>query len=102
MKYDVEIIIDLPKEKVAALIEDPNNLSKWQEGFVEMKHLSGDPGKKGGKSLLRYKMGKREIEMTETIEAMDLPNSFTMIYESKMLISCTFQSRSLTPFHQSD
>lgn len=84
MKYEVDIVIDLPKEEVAKLIEDPNNLAKWQEGFIEMKHLSGEPGKKGAKSLLKYKMGKREIEMTETIEAINLPNSFTMIYESKM------------------
>lgn len=84
MKYQVEMVIDLPKEKVTELISDPNNMSKWQEGFVEMSHVSGNPGEVGAVSKMRYKMGKREIEMTETIEAIDLPHSFVMIYQSDM------------------
>lgn len=84
MKYQVEMIIDLPKEKVTELICNPNNMSKWQEGFVEMEHVKGSPGEAGGVSKMRYKMGKREIEMVETIESINLPHAFTMIYESDM------------------
>ena len=83
MKYSNEIIIDLPREKVIALFDDPNNLAKWQEGFQELTNLSGEPGEVGSKSKLRYKMGKRTVEMIETITVKDLPNEFSGTYEAK-------------------
>ena len=83
MKYTQEIEIDLPRERVAALFMDTANLPKWQPGFVSMTPVSGEPGTEGAVSALVYKMGKREIEMTETILRWNPPEQFDGIYEAK-------------------
>jgi len=83
MKYTVEIDIDLPREKVIELFDNPDNMKHWQEGFISLEHLTGTPGEKDATSKLLYKMGKREIEMIETIIKRDLPNEFSATYEAK-------------------
>ena len=83
MKYTSEIKIDLPREKVIELYDNPDNLKQWQEGLESFEHLSGDPGTVGAKSLIKYKMGKRKIEMTETILKKDLPNNYDFLFEAK-------------------
>lgn len=83
MKYTVDIIIDLPRPKVISLFDNPDNMHKWQPDLVSFDHLSGDPGQPGAKSKLQYKMGKREIEMIETVTKNDLPNEMSGTYETK-------------------
>ncbi len=83
MKYQVEILINLPINRVVELFDDPNNLQKWMEGLQSFEVISGEPGRSGTKSKLIYKMGKRLIEMTETIIVRDLPKEFTASYEAK-------------------
>ena len=83
MKFKCEIDINLPREKVIELFDDPDNLSKWQPGLISFSHISGTPGQVGAKSKLVYKMGKREIEMMETITKRNLPDEFDGTYEAK-------------------
>ncbi len=68
MKYSKEIVIDLPREEVIAKMEDPKNFKHWQKGFISYQHVTGNPDQDQSRSKLKYKMGKREIEMIETIE----------------------------------
>ena len=82
MKYTSEIDINLPKEKVIELFDNKANLKHWQEGLQSSEHLSGEPGTIGSKYILKYKMGKRNIEMTETILKKESPN-FDFLYEAK-------------------
>ena len=83
MKYSVQTIINLPVDRVVELFDNPDNLPHWQPGLQSFEHLSGEPGTPGAKSLLKYKMGKREIEMVETILTRNLPNEFSGTYEAK-------------------
>ena len=83
MKYTIEIDIDLPRDKVIELFDNPENMKYWQQGFISMEHISGTLGQVGSKSKLKYKMGNREIEMIETITKRDLPNEFSGTYEAK-------------------
>lgn len=83
MKYSHEIVIDLPRERVIELFDNPDNMAKWQEGFVSFEHVSGNPGHPRAKSRLLYKMGKREVEMIETITVRKLPQEFSGTYEAK-------------------
>jgi hypothetical protein len=76
MKYTCEIVIDKPREEVIKLFDNPDNMKYWQKGLVSFEHITGEPGKPGAESLLRYKMGKREIEMIETITYRSLPDEF--------------------------
>ena len=83
MNYKVETEINLPIAKVIELFENPDNMSKWQPGFISLEHISGTPGQKDAKSRLKYKMGKREVEMIETITRNNLPHEFHGTYEAK-------------------
>jgi len=83
MKYNLDITINLPREKVIELFDNPDNMKHWQKGLVSFEHFSGEAGNVGAKSKLKYKMGKREIEMIETITKRDLPNEFSGTYEAK-------------------
>ena len=83
MKYKLAIEIDLPRSRVIELFDNFENMKHWQEGFISYKHLEGEPGQVGAKSELHYKMGKREIDMIETITERNLPDVFSGTYEAK-------------------
>jgi carbon monoxide dehydrogenase subunit G len=83
VKYTHSIKIDLPREKVVELFDNPENLKHWQPGFISAEHISGEKGQPGSKTLLKYKMGKRDIEMIETITQRNLPEEFSGTYEAK-------------------
>jgi carbon monoxide dehydrogenase subunit G len=82
MKFTNEVEINQPLNKVIELFDNPDNMSKWQPGFVSFEHLSGEQGQPGAKSKLKYKMGKREVEMIETITVRNLPKEFHGTYEA--------------------
>lgn len=83
MKYTTTIQISIPREKVIALFDSTENLYNWQPGLQHFEHLSGEAGMEGAKSKLVYKMGKREVEMIETITKRNLPDEFSGTYEAK-------------------
>ncbi|MGB3018304.1 MAG: SRPBCC family protein [Ignavibacteria bacterium] len=83
MKYTVETEINLPIARVVELFDDPENLKHWQPGLLSFEPISGTPGQPGAKSKLKYKMGKRDIEMIETITVRNLPDEFSGTYEAK-------------------
>ncbi len=83
MKYKSEIEINIPINQVIALFDNAENLEKWMEGLQSFEHLSGTPGQPGAKSKLKFKMGKRELEMIETITVRNLPKEFSGTYEAK-------------------
>ncbi|MFY0652017.1 MAG: SRPBCC family protein [Cyclobacteriaceae bacterium] len=83
MKYTLDIDIDLPRDRVIELFDSTENLKKWQPELVSFEHISGEPGQKGAKSKMLYKMGKREVEMIETITKRNFPDAFNGTYEAK-------------------
>lgn len=82
MKYSISIEINKPRTRVIELFDNADNLKEWQPGLVSFEHVSGEPGQVGAKSRLQYKMGKREIEMIETITENNLPERFCGTYEA--------------------
>jgi hypothetical protein len=78
-----EIIISLPRERVIELFDNTANLKRWQPELLSFEHLEGEPGQVGAKSNMHYRMGKREIEMIETITVRELPDKFCGTYEAK-------------------
>lgn len=83
MKYQVEIEINKPLDKVIELFDNEENAFKWMEGLESWDHISGTAGEAGAKSKMKFKMKKREIEMVETIEEKNLPEIMTMNYTTK-------------------
>ena len=89
MKYTNEVIIDLPRERVIELFDNPDNLPKWQPSLQTFELVSGEVGRTGAKSRLVYLEGGRRSEMTETIIARNLPNEFSAVYEVKGVWNAT-------------
>ena len=87
MKFSVAVEIDKPLDDVIRLFDDPDNLYKWMEGLESFEHLDGVPGQVGARSRLRFKMGKREFEMIETITERDLPFSFAGTYDADGVVN---------------
>jgi hypothetical protein len=89
MKYVNEIDIELSIEKVIDLFDNPDNMKQWMPGLQSFEHLSGTPGEVGAKSRLKFQMGKRKVEMIETITKKNLPQEFDGVYEAKGVWNAT-------------
>ncbi len=85
MKFNCTVSIKAPIDTVVELFDNVENLDKWQDGFISFEHLSGTVGEKGAKSKLIYKIGKKEMELIETIITKELPNQFIGLYEAKTM-----------------
>ena len=83
MKYTTEVLIDAPREEVIKKMDDPENMKHWQRGLIQYRLLEGTPGEKGATMELHYKMGKREMVMTETILKNKFPVEFHARYDTK-------------------
>ena len=93
MKFTCSVVINQPKEKVAAFFADPKYLSHYQDGFIKKELVSGTEGQNGSISKMYYKMGKGEMLLTETILDNSLPDSFFSKYHHKHTdntMKCTF------------
>ncbi len=83
MKYQCEVTIDLPRERVIDLFDSTDNLMEWMPGLKSFEHLSGEPGQVGAKSRLLFDENGRKMEMIETITSRNLPDEFSSTYEAK-------------------
>ena len=83
MKFRTTHHIDLPRERMIQLFDNPATMKEWQPTLISFEPISGTPGQVGAKSRLKYKMGHREVEMVETITKRDLPREFSGTYEAK-------------------
>ncbi len=83
MKYTVEITINRPIETVIDLFDSQENMFKWMRGLESVENICGEPGQPGAKSKMLFKMGRRRVEMVETITAKELPTIFSGTYEAK-------------------
>ncbi len=83
MKYTSEIIVNLPLETFSKKLDNPENMKHWQQGLVGYDYISGTPGDIGAKMKLIYKMGKRDMELIETITHKNMPHEFHAMYDTK-------------------
>lgn len=93
MKFSGSIDIDKPRDTVVMLFADPANLKEYQDGFVKKELISGSEGQNGAVSKMFYKDEKHEMELTETITANRLPDSFEAHYHHIHMdntMKCTF------------
>ena len=83
MKFTCSVTVNKPREQVVELFSNPNYLKEYQEGFIRKQHISGNEGQTGAISKMYYKMGKGEMELTETITDNNLPDYFAAQYHHK-------------------
>ena len=79
--YTVSIDIDLPRDRVVELFDNPENMIMWQNGLQSVEPISGDPGQPGAKTKLVYLNGRHRIELIETVTHRNLPEQFDGTYE---------------------
>jgi len=83
MKYACSIIINAPIDRVVSTFDDPKRMSEWMPGLQSFELISGQQGHVGARSKLCFQMGKRRVEMIETITERNLPDVFSGTYEAK-------------------
>lgn len=82
MKYCLEMELNRNRHHVVELFDNPDNLTKWQPDLLEFRILHGIPGQVGAKTRVLYRMGRKQIEMTETVISRNLPDEITFTYET--------------------
>ena len=87
MKYEHEITIDVPLETAVQLFDTPDNEKYWRPEPISMEPLSGTPRQVGAKTRLKYKIGRREMELVETITARNLPEEFSGTYDADTMVN---------------
>lgn len=92
MKYTTEIIIKKPIEEVVKGFVNHENMKYWQPELLSHETIEGRAGEEGAKSRLKYKMGKRKLEMLETIHKRNLPEAYDTVYEAKGVLNIQYNS----------
>jgi len=77
MKFSCKVEIELPRDIVVQLFDNPDNMPYWQDDFIAFEHISGTPGQEGSTAKVIYK----RVELLETVLENDLPNAFHGSYE---------------------
>mgnify|MGYP001186775128 FL=1 len=83
MKYTTEIVVDVPRAEFIKKMDDPDNMKHWQKGLIGYEQLSTNVGQEGSRMSLSYEMGKRKMDMVETIIKRNLPEEMHMTYDTK-------------------
>ncbi len=83
MRYQLELDIDAPRERVLELFLDTENLKRWQPSLVRYEQLSGD-GMRGVGSTSKqlHRMGQREVDMLATVTVDRYPDEFAATFEA--------------------
>jgi hypothetical protein len=77
--------INLPREQVITLFDNPDNMQHWQDGFVSFERLTGGIREIGSTAKITYNNKGREMILQETLEVYNLPEEMTGFYEHKMM-----------------
>lgn len=80
MKYSTKITVALPLDEFLHKFNNTENMKHWQKGLIAAEHISGTPGELGSKMKLVYKLGKRVMELVETITHANLPYELHATY----------------------
>jgi len=83
MKYTTEITIDLARDEFIKKLDNPDNMQHWMRGLLSHKLISGKPGHEGATMNMKFKRGKGEMEMVETILKRNFPEEFHATYDTK-------------------
>ena len=73
----ITITINKPVEAVWDKLMNPDNLKFWLTGFVSIEHVSGELGKPGSISRLKFMERGKEMDVTETAVAIKPNRQYT-------------------------
>jgi hypothetical protein len=82
MKFSCKTTINLSRKRVVELFINSENLKHWQDGFISFKQLEEPLRHVGSKSIMRYMIKGKPMDITETITTNKLPEELSGLYES--------------------
>ncbi len=82
LKYTCEIKINRGRDEVIEKFDNIDNMKYWMKGFQSYDVISGVSGEVGCEAKMTFQIGKRKIEMIETITVKDLPREFSGTYDA--------------------
>jgi len=83
MKYSTEVLVELTRDEFIKKLDNADNMKNWMRGLVSYEQLSGELGREGALMNMKFKMGKRDLEMVETIIKRNMPEEMHMVYDTK-------------------
>jgi hypothetical protein len=96
VKSVVELDINVPQERLAALFADPRNSTEWMDDLARYEPLSGVPGTPGSTYRLVPKTGK--MIFVATVIATRLPTEVCLHLDAaSVAVSVTATFTALTP-----
>jgi hypothetical protein len=78
--YTLSVDIDVPRDLVIELFDDPDNLAMWQGGLVSWTLREGKQGQPGAIADIVFQHGKQRIKMVEEVTKRNLPDAFNGTY----------------------
>jgi hypothetical protein len=82
MKSIVELEIEAPLEKVAALLADPGTMTKWMDDLERVEPLSGEPGMPGSTFRMVGKASGPQRNFVVTVKERTLPKTLRLKLQS--------------------
>jgi hypothetical protein len=96
LKSVVQVDIDLPRDRLAALFADPALSTKWMDDIARYEPLSGQPGGPG--STYRLVPKSRDMIFVATVIANDLPNESRLRLDAdNLMVAITARYVAISP-----
>ncbi|MDX1471251.1 MAG: hypothetical protein R3213_07125, partial [Flavobacteriaceae bacterium] len=70
----------IPLKDFVEIYRDRSFYKEWHPNLVSIAQLSGRQDAFGSKMILTYKMGRKKLEMIETVDENELPHKFYATY----------------------
>lgn len=87
MKSKTEVLIQAPRDKVLEMWQSFEDQKKWQKGLESLELRNGKPGYIGTQTYYTYKMGRKRLDMQETLIHNNLPSEYQVLQEADYVIS---------------
>jgi hypothetical protein len=81
MIYQIEMIIQAPRDWVASLYIDHNGMKAWETGLESIESHTGQLFDEGSQGDLIFRFGDSEMRMHVHVESSHLPDDITLIYQ---------------------
>ncbi|MFG0315972.1 MAG: SRPBCC family protein [Planctomycetota bacterium JB042] len=89
IEYRNEIVIDRPPEEVWAVFSDPDRAKSWMTGLERIENLSGEHLQVGSRWKLVFLEGGEEIEVLETVTAVEPNRRFAFDLDAEPMLGHT-------------
>jgi len=87
MKSKTEVVIHAPREKVLEMWQSFEDQKNWQKGLESLEYRNGKPGYIGTQLHYSYKLGRKRLDMQETLIQSNLPTEYQVLQEAEGVIN---------------